>query len=65
MFTKIKKLFKDLFGSEEPVNEAVATVEAQPVVVEAKKAQVAKQPAKQPAKKPQTKKPQNRSKKAK
>jgi hypothetical protein len=65
MFTKIKDLFKSLFKAEEPVNEAVATVEVPPVVIEAQKPAPKKQLAKPQAKKLQTKKPLNRSKKAK
>ena len=61
MFTKIKNIFISWFKSEEPVNEAVATVEVPPVILEAQKPA----PKKQPVKKPQAKKPQNRSKKAK
>lgn len=65
MFTKIKNIFISWFKSEEPVNEAVATVEVPQVIIEAQKPAPKKQPAKPQAKKLQTKKPQNRSKKAK
>lgn len=63
MFNKIKNIFINWFKSEEPVNEAVATVEVPRVIIEERKVEQKPAPKKQPGKKPQSKKPQVRNKK--